>query len=116
MATSTTDQQRRFAVFGAQGYLWRHLAAHLRAQGHRVDAYDLQPAAGPAFDVANPAHWDRADTDVDAVFFFAGMTGRTRASSSTSAIWPPTSSACCTCSTASASAATGRAACFLPRG
>ena len=75
MATSTTDQQRRFAVFGAQGYLGRHLAAHLRAQGHRVDAYDLQPAAGPAFDVADPAHWDRADTDVDAVFFFAGMTG-----------------------------------------
>ncbi len=62
-------------MFGAQGYLGRHLAALLRAQGHRVDAYDVQPAAGPAFDVADAAHWDRADTDVEAVFFFAGLTG-----------------------------------------
>ncbi|MGD9613011.1 MAG: NAD-dependent epimerase/dehydratase family protein, partial [Kiritimatiellia bacterium] len=75
MATSTIFQQRRFAVFGAQGYLGRHLAAHLQAQGHRVDAFDLQPAAGPAFDVADAAAWARVDTAVDAVFFFAGMTG-----------------------------------------
>ncbi len=67
--------EKHIAVFGAQGYLGRHLAAHLQAHGHRVDAFDLQPAAGPAFDVADAAAWARVDTDVDAVFFFAGMTG-----------------------------------------
>lgn len=71
----------RTAVLGANGYLGRHLVHFLRLAGHAVQAYDIQD--GPAdpgvayrrLDVTDAASWAAFDDTVDAVFFFAGLTG-----------------------------------------
>lgn len=71
----------RTAVFGANGYLGSHLVHFLRLDGHAVQAYDIQDApADPGvpyqrLDVADAASWATFDDTVDAVFFFAGLTG-----------------------------------------
>jgi len=77
----TGAKPTRFAVLGANGYLGRHLAAHLQAEGHSVHGYDLQPSCAlpdlpyQPLDVTNLPQWDSVDTDVDAVFVFSGLTG-----------------------------------------
>ena len=73
--------KKQFAVLGANGYLGRHLAAHLQSAGHAVTAYDLPSAAAPdgicrrPLDITNSAAFDSVDTNVDALFMFAGLTG-----------------------------------------
>ena len=73
--------KKQFAVLGANGYLGRHLAAHLQSAGHSVTAYDLPSAAAPdgicrrPLDITNSAAFDSVDTNVDALFMFAGLTG-----------------------------------------
>ena len=75
---------KRFVVLGANGYLGSHLASSMIAAGHQVSAYDL---SGPnpnlsfpvrSLDVSNPALWQAVDTDVDAIFYFSGMSGTRR--------------------------------------
>ena len=71
----------RCAVFGANGYLGSHLAHALRTAGHHVQGYGTQ--AQPfrpdlpytSLDVANPYDWNRFESEIDAVFFFSGLTG-----------------------------------------
>ncbi len=71
----------RFAVLGANGYLGRHLAAHLQSEGHTVRGYDLQPDGVldglpyATLDITDPAQWKSIDTDLDAIFVFSGLTG-----------------------------------------
>ena len=63
-------------VLGAGGYIGRHLAAALRAQGHQVVA--AASRAGPAqsrVDIGEAQTLTRLDWAVDAVFLFAGVTG-----------------------------------------
>ena len=63
-------------VLGASGYIGRHLAAALRAQGHQVVA--AQSRSGPAqsrVDTCDAETLTRVDWAVDVVFLFAGVTG-----------------------------------------
>lgn len=63
-------------VIGAGGYIGRHLAAALRAQGHQVVA--AQSRSGPAqsrVDIGDVGSLTRLDWAVDVVFLFAGVTG-----------------------------------------
>ncbi len=65
-------------VLGAGGYIGRHLAAALRAEGHHVVA--AASRAGPAptrVDIADAQTLARLDWAVDVVFLFAGVTGTT---------------------------------------
>lgn len=81
MAIPTTLPPRRFAVLGSNGYLGRHLAMHLLAQGHQVAGYDRHPSnlvpglSYHPFDTTDAAQWDQIETQVDALFFFSGLTG-----------------------------------------
>lgn len=81
VAIPTTLHPRRFAVLGSNGYLGRHLAAHLLAQGHEVAGYDLHPSSRVPglpyrpLDTTDAAQWDQMETRVDALFFFSGLTG-----------------------------------------
>ena len=69
------------AVFGANGYLGSHLAHALCSAGHHVQGYGIR--AEPllpnlpytSLDVANPDDWARFEPEIDAVFFFSGLTG-----------------------------------------
>ena len=71
----------RCAVFGVNGYLGSHLAHALRTAGHHVQGYGVQvqpllPGVPyTSLDVAKPDDWNRFDPEVDAVFFFSGLTG-----------------------------------------
>jgi len=73
--------QKRFSVLGANGYLGRHLVAHLQSEGHEVCGYDLQPSSTlesipyQAIDVTDAASLEGLDTDVDGLLVFSGMTG-----------------------------------------
>ena len=65
-------------VLGASGYLGRHLAAALRADGHDVVAYaSPRAAAGPRLDIGDRPGVDALDWNVDVVFLMAGATGTT---------------------------------------
>lgn len=81
MPTSTILPPGRFAVLGSNGYLGRHMALHLQSQGHQVDGYDLHPASlvpGIAYAPVNlidPVDWEKVDTQVDALYWFCGLTG-----------------------------------------
>lgn len=71
----------QFAVIGMNGYLGRHLAAHIQEEGHSVFGYDIQPCSAidgipyQKLDVENLTSWNSVVTDVDAIFFFSGLTG-----------------------------------------
>lgn len=73
--------KKQFAVLGANGYLGRHMAAYLQSAGHSVTAYDLPSVASPdgicrrPLDVTNTVAFESVDTNVDALFMFAGLTG-----------------------------------------
>jgi UDP-glucose 4-epimerase len=79
--TPTTLPPSRFAVLGSNGYLGRHVALHLQSQGHQVDGYDQHPTSlvpGIAYAPVNlidPADWENVDTQVDALYWFCGLTG-----------------------------------------
>lgn len=74
-------ETKRYAVLGVNGYLGRHLAAHLRAEGHAVVGYDLQPSCAVngipyhALDVVEASQWEAVATELDAIYVFSGLTG-----------------------------------------
>jgi len=74
-------KQYRFAVLGANGYLGRHLAAHLQSEGHTVCGYDLQPSSAiesipyQTINVADATSLEVLDTEVDGLLVFSGRTG-----------------------------------------
>ena len=78
---TTIISPAKCAVFGANGYLGRHIVHFLQLAGHAVQAYDIQNASAAAsvpyrqLDVADCTSWTAFDDSIDAVFFFAGLTG-----------------------------------------
>lgn len=75
-----TNEAKRCAVFGANGYLGSHLVHALQRRGFSVATYDIQPeglgaASYTQLDVTQPEAWRRFDPGVDYVFFFTGLTG-----------------------------------------
>ena len=63
----------RCIVFGASGYIGRHLVDYLRGQGHQVDIpLDF---SGGRVDLTNKDALKNIIWDVDVVFFLAGVTG-----------------------------------------
>jgi len=72
---------KKCIVFGADGYIGRHLTHFLLEAGNTVKAYGLTPDVVSAdlhyqvVDIANAANLQGIDWDVDAVFMFAGLTG-----------------------------------------
>jgi UDP-glucose 4-epimerase len=62
-------------VFGASGYLGRHLLQALRAAGHEAVA-PVSPD-GTRLDLRDPTSLTGIDWQVDSVFMFAGVTGTT---------------------------------------
>ena len=78
MSNPTTLHPGRFAVLGSNGYLGRHVARHLQSQGHQVNGYDQHPAslvssiAYAPVNLADPAEWEKVDTQVDALYWFCG--------------------------------------------
>ena len=84
MSNPTGLMKKSFVVLGARGYLGRHIAASLVADGHRIAAYDL-PGSNPdipfpvqSLDVSDSSQWQSVDTDVDAIFAFSGLSGTHR--------------------------------------
>jgi UDP-glucose 4-epimerase len=73
------------AVIGANGYIGKHLAFYLQQQGWRVQGYGREPQTHPSLagytllDVSDKAQYSQFDTDIDFVFYFAGLTGTFRA-------------------------------------
>lgn len=74
-------KNKKCLVFGADGYIGRHLVHFLLQSGNTVAAFGLA-AEAPAgeidyrvVDVAERASLDGIDWNVDAVFMFAGLTG-----------------------------------------
>ncbi|MBI4864041.1 MAG: NAD(P)-dependent oxidoreductase [Candidatus Riflebacteria bacterium] len=71
----------RVVVFGANGYLGRHLVLAASRRGDDVLATDNHPRSRDAWpnylplDVTDAGSWDQLDTAVDAIFFFAGLSG-----------------------------------------
>ena len=78
---SAPMSRKKSLVFGADGYLGRHLVHGLLDDAHAVSAFGLAaeaPAGGIDYrvaDIAERASLDGVDWDVDTVFMFAGLTG-----------------------------------------
>ena len=74
-------KNKKCLVFGADGYIARHLVHYLLQSGSTVVAFGHSPKAQRdeinyrVVDVAERASLDGIDWDVDAVFLFAGLTG-----------------------------------------
>jgi UDP-glucose 4-epimerase len=74
-------QNKKCLVFGADGYIGRHLVHFLLQSGNTVEAFGLAPedsAGGVDYrivDIAERASLDGIDWNVDVVFMFAGLTG-----------------------------------------
>jgi len=60
-------------VFGASGYLGRHIVADLISQGHEVNIPLTQN--GNRIDLTKPKSLIEIDWDVDVIYMFAGITG-----------------------------------------
>jgi len=81
MNASGVMKNKKYLVFGADGYIGRHLVHFLLQSGNTVAAFGLasEEAAGGVdyriVDVAERASLDGIDWNVDAVFMFAGLTG-----------------------------------------
>ena len=71
----------RCAVFGVNGYLGSHVGQALLRQGHQVVGYDIQDQPEHALSgytrlqIEQDSDWAKFDGDVDAIFFFSGLTG-----------------------------------------
>lgn len=69
------------AVIGSNGYLGRHLACRLDAEGFDNSNFDIHrdPPAGienyKRFDLTQKASFQHLNRDVDYIFLFAGLTG-----------------------------------------
>lgn len=72
---------RRCAVFGANGYIGRHLVDALVRSGNCVKAFDVQDvpySSGVDYrkvDISDQSQLEDISWDVDAVYMFAGITG-----------------------------------------
>ena len=81
MTVSDALQNKKCLVFGADGYIGRHLVHYLLQSGSTVAAFGHAPVAPcdeikyRVVDVAERASLDGIDWDVDAVFMLAGLTG-----------------------------------------
>lgn len=81
MTASGALQNKKCLVFGADGYIGRHLVHYLLQSGSTVAAFGLAPDAPckeinyRVVDIAERASLEGLDWDVDAVFMFAGLTG-----------------------------------------
>lgn len=81
MSASGAMKNRKCLVFGADGYIGRHLVHFLLQSNNTVTGFGLSsevPAGDIDYrvvDVAKSASLDGIDWDVDAVFMFAGLTG-----------------------------------------
>jgi len=81
MSASDAMKNRKCVVFGADGYIGRHLVHFLLESKNTVTAFGLssEALAGDidyrVVDVAEPASLDGIDWDADVVFMFAGLTG-----------------------------------------
>lgn len=75
------QSERRCAVFGANGYIGRHLVDALMRSGICVKAFDVQEvpfSAGVDYmkvDISDPSMLQDISWDVDSVYMFAGITG-----------------------------------------
>lgn len=75
------QSERQCAVFGANGYIGRHLVDALMRSGICVKAFDVQEfpfSAGVDYrkvDISDPSMLQDISWDVDAVYMFAGITG-----------------------------------------
>ena len=73
--------QKKYIIFGANGYIGRHLVNTLILDGHTVKAYDIQefPIVEEALYLKNNLldcdSLKLIDWDVDYVLFFSGITG-----------------------------------------
>lgn len=69
------------AVIGCNGYIGKHLSLFLHQQGWEVYGYgkkptcDLKISGYTPLDIQAKTDFDRFDTQVDYVFYFAGITG-----------------------------------------
>lgn len=81
MTANDALQNKKCLVFGADGYIGRHLVHYLLQSGSTVSAFGLASYASceeinyRVVDIAERASLDGIDWDVDAVFMFAGLTG-----------------------------------------
>lgn len=81
MMLTSNMHNKKCIVFGADGYIGRHLMHFLLEAGNAVKAYGLTPDAFSAefhyrvVDIANSGNLRGIDWDVDAVFMFAGLAG-----------------------------------------
>ena len=74
--------QAKIAIFGANGYIGRHLSRHFLGLGMSVDAFDVQPESKVASvyyetcDICDVAFWERFQPQgYTAIFFLAGLSG-----------------------------------------
>lgn len=74
-------KNKKCLVFGADGYIGRHLVHFLLQSGNTVTAFGLAPRASVGVfdyriaDIAERSSLDGIDWNVDVVFMFAGLTG-----------------------------------------
>jgi UDP-glucose 4-epimerase len=73
------------AVIGATGYIGKHLAFYLQQQGWQVSGYGKSAQTDPVLsqytlmDVSSKEDYRLLDTEVELVFYFAGITGTIKA-------------------------------------
>ena len=72
----------KIAIFGANGYIGRHLSRHLLGLGMSVDAFDVQPDSRiesvryVQCDICDMDFWPRFQPEgYSAIFFLAGLSG-----------------------------------------
>jgi nucleoside-diphosphate-sugar epimerase len=72
--------QAKIAIFGANGYIGRHLSRHFLGLGMSVDAFDVQPESKvesvryETCDICDAAFWERFQPQgYTAIFFLAGL-------------------------------------------
>ena len=72
----------KIAIFGANGYIGRHMSRHFLGLGMSVDAFDVQPESKVASvryktcDICDAAFWESFQPQgYTAIFFLAGLSG-----------------------------------------
>lgn len=81
MIASNALQIKNCLVFGAEGYIGRHLVHYLLQSGCTVAAFGIDPEYSfegldyRVVDISERANLQGIDWNVDAVFLFAGLTG-----------------------------------------
>lgn len=72
---------KKSLLIGSSGYLGRHLAKFLKAEGFENRNYDLHPEAPQGITLYKPLNitrreeFEALDSEVDFIFMFAGLTG-----------------------------------------